>query len=185
MNPLAELDKLLRMFEGGKALLGDVKHVPAGLLPESYRQLLAHYQHMTVTMESYHGAPVSVEVLDRSLSGLIYSREILLRLESEGRFPKGTVVQYGLVRFDLQYVTEMVRNDLLSESIPLGRVLITHNVLRHIDLGALLEIRCGPSLADHFGVPNGELTYGRLATIFCNREPAVDLLEISRPLGEV
>jgi hypothetical protein len=28
----------------------------------------------------------------------------------------------------------------------------------------------------------GEATYGRLATIFCNRHPAVDLLEISAPL---
>jgi hypothetical protein len=185
MNPLAELDKLLRMFDGGQSLLADVRHVPAALLPEPYRRLLAHDQHMTVTMEAYHGSPVRVEVLNRSQRGLLYCREILLRLAEDGRLPKGTVVQYGLVRFDLQYVTEMVRKDLLEERIPLGRVLISHNVLRHIDPGALLEVRCGAPLAAHFGVEPGALTHGRMATIFCNREPAVDLLEISRPLDAV
>ncbi len=69
MNPLAELDKLLRMFDGGQSLLADVRHVPAALLPEPYRRLLAHDQHMTVTMEAYHGSPVRVEVLNRSRSG--------------------------------------------------------------------------------------------------------------------
>jgi hypothetical protein len=29
----------------------------------------------------------------------------------------------------------------------------------------------------------GEVTYGRLATIFCNGIPAIDLLEISAPLN--
>jgi hypothetical protein len=183
MNPLAELDKLRGMFAGGDSLLKEVRHVPAALLPEPYRRLLAHDQHMTVTMEAYHEAPVRVEVLNRSQQDLLYCREILLRLDADGVLPRGTVVQYGLVRFDLQYVTGMVRRDLLGEQIPLGRVLISHNVLRHIDPGALLEIRCGAALAGHFGVPEGALTYGRMATIFCNREPAVDLLEISRPLG--
>ena len=28
----------------------------------------------------------------------------------------------------------------------------------------------------------GEITYGRLATIFCDQKPAIDLLEVSAPL---
>jgi hypothetical protein len=28
----------------------------------------------------------------------------------------------------------------------------------------------------------GQTTYGRLATIFCNGAPAIDLLEVSSPL---
>ena len=64
----------------------------------------------------------------------------------------------------------------------MGRVLINHNVLRHIDLGAIIEITAGPALAKYLQMPVGAVTYGRLATIFCNRQPAVDLLEISAPL---
>ena len=90
-------------------------------------------------------------------------------------------MQYGIVRFNLSYVTEDVRREILAGQTPLGRILINHNVLRHIDLGAILEIEAGPRLAAHFGMPVGGVTYGRMATIFCNRQPAVDLLEISSP----
>ena len=52
----------------------------------------------------------------------------------------------------------------------------------HIDLGAVLRITIGPRLAKVFQMEPGGITYGRMATIFCNHEPAVDLLEISAPL---
>jgi hypothetical protein len=179
MNPLGELDKLLQMFGDEQRLVETVEHLPAGLVPEPYRSLLAHNHHMTVTMESFHRAPMTVEVLARSREGDTYQRKILLR-----RGDTGAVVQFGLVRFNLRYVTQMVQDDLLAEQIPLGQVLINHNVLRHIDLGALLEVRCGVELASLFGCPVGTRTYGRMATIFCDRKPAVDLLEISTPLPE-
>ena len=67
---------------------------------------------------------------------------------------------------------------------PLGRVLINHNVLRHIDLGAVLRFEAGPELAHLLSMEVGETTYGRLATIFCNGRPAVDLLEIAAPIRE-
>jgi len=178
MNPQGELDKLLQMFGDEQRLVASVEHLPAKLVPEPYRSLLAHDHHMTVTMESFHQAPMAVEVLARSRQGDLYQRKILLRRGDTGR-----VVQFGLVRFDFRYVTKMVQDDLLGEKIPLGQVLINHNVLRHIDLGALLEVRCGVELAALFGCEEGTLTYGRLATIFCDRKPAVDLLEISTPLS--
>ena len=97
--------------------------------------------------------------------------------------PLGRVVQYGIVRFNFRYVTDAVRDEIIAGQIPLGRVLINHNVLRHIDLGAILEISVGPRLASLFNMPLGGVTYGRMATIFCNRQPAVDLLEVSAPIG--
>jgi hypothetical protein len=120
---------------------------------------------------------VSVEVLDRVLEGNIYSRQIVLH-KTDG----GEIVQFGLVRFDLSYVTPAVRNEILKEGTPLGRILINHNVLRHIDLGAILRITPGPALARLFSCAPDHVTYGRLATIFCNQQPAVDLLEVSAPL---
>ena len=44
-------------------------------------------------------------------------------------------------------MTQTVRDEILAGQKPLGRVLIDHNVLRHIDLGAVLRIAAGPSLA--------------------------------------
>ena len=45
-------------------------------------------------------------------------------------------------------------------------------------------MKAGESLAKYLGMNAGEFTYGRLATIFCDQSPAVDLLEISAPLEE-
>ena len=177
MNPHDELRSLTDLFPTPEPLFLKAEHIPSAVTPEPYKAMLVHDHHMTVAMETYHKSPVDVRVLAQQLDGDIYSREILL-------LKQGTeaVVQYGLVRFNLSYVTDDVRREILAEQTPLGRILINHNVLRHIDLGAILEITAGPRLARHFRMPVGELTYGRLATIFCNRQPAVDLLEVSAPL---
>ncbi|RMG40683.1 MAG: hypothetical protein D6725_02935 [Planctomycetota bacterium] len=179
MNPHDELKSLLDLFPdtGPDTLIRRAEHVPSTLTPEPYKRLLVHNHHMTVTMEDYHGAPVAVRVLDRRLDGEVYSRKILLLKEGTDQ-----VVQFGIVRFDLSYVTQPVRDEILAAQTPLGRILIQHNVLRHIDLGAVLRIQIGPELAEYFRCEPDAWTYGRLATIFCNLQPAVDLLEIPAPL---
>lgn len=177
MNPHAELNSLTQSFPDIPPLVEAAEHVPAALVPEPYRTLLVHNEHMTVTMEQYHRCGVDVRILDHRHDGNVYSRKILL-LKSGTE----TVVQFGIVRFDFSFVTDAVREEIIDGDAPLGRVLINHNVLRHIDLGALLRVKAGESLAKYFGMNAGEFTYGRLATIFCNQNPAVDLLEISAPL---
>ncbi|MFK7819667.1 MAG: hypothetical protein AB8G99_13190 [Planctomycetaceae bacterium] len=177
MNPLDELNRLTSMFPDAEPLLARVEHTPVTATPEPYREMLAHHHHMTIEMESYHKTPVDVVVLDQKDDEALYCRKILLVKEGTD-FP----VQFGLVRFDFQYVTDAVREEILAGEIPLGRVLINHNVLRDIDLGAILRIESGPALANFLKMEEGQTTYGRLATIFCNNQPAVDLLEISRPL---
>ena len=177
MNPIDELHKLLSLFPDGDQLFERVVHIPASTTPEPYKTLLVHEHHMTVTMESYHGCSVDVRILDRKLEGDDYCRKILLLKSGTD-----TVVQYGIVRLHLQFVSPAVRDEILAGDIPLGRVLIKHDVLRQIDLGAILKISPGPELIKHFRCQPGEITYGRLATIFCDQKPAIDLLEVSAPL---
>jgi len=177
MNPLDELHALTNLFPEPEPLFLRANHIPSSLTPEPYKAMLAHDHHMTVAMETYYQSPVDVRVLDQRHEGELYARKILL-------LKQGTesVVQFGLVRFNLSYVTAAVREEILAQQTPLGRILINHNVLRHIDLGAILELTAGPGLARHLQMPQGAITYGRLATIFCNHQPAVDLLEVSAPL---
>ncbi len=177
MNPHDELLALTNLFPSSESLFLKAEHIPSAVTPEPYKTMLVHDHHMTVAMETHHHSPVDVRVLADKLDGDLYAREILLL-----KHGTDTVVQYGLVRFNLGYVTEEVRREILAKRTPLGRILINHNVLRHIDLGAILEMTAGPGLAKHFRIPIGSVTYGRMATIFCNRQPAVDLLEVSGPL---
>ncbi len=181
MNALEDLRTLTDLFPAtSSALFQRVEHIPSAVTPEPYKTLLVHTEHMTVAMERLHQSPVSVHVLASHLEGDIYSREIVLTRNRDQR-----PVQFGIVRFHLNYVIEPVRREIIAGEIPLGRILINHNVLRHIDLAAILEITAGPRLAEALAMPGGAVTYGRLATIFCNRQPAVDLLEISTVLNDL
>lgn len=177
MNPHDELLALTKLFPEPESLFLRAEHIPSAVTPEPYKTMLVHNHHMTLTMEAHHGCSVDVRVIDSRLNGTDYARKIqLLKHGTE------QVVMFGIIRFHLEYVTEAVRREVLAGETPLGRILINHNVLRHIDLGAILEITAGHSLAQYLPMPVGGVTYGRLATIFCNRQPALDLLEISAPL---
>jgi chorismate-pyruvate lyase len=177
MNPHDELLSLTKLFPEPDELFLSAEHIPSAVTPEPYKTMLVHNHHMTLTMEAHHACSVDVRVLDSKLNGSEYARKIQLL-----KHGTDTIVMFGIIRFHLEYVTEAVRNEVLAGQTPLGRILINHNVLRHIDLGAILEITAGPALARSLAMPVGGVTYGRLATIFCNRQPALDLLEISAPL---
>ncbi len=180
MNPLIELEQLAGLFPDpdGHPLYTAAVHVAREATPEPYHRMLVHEIHMTVTMEEYYDCAGEVVVLQtRDENGLYLRQSLLKKLGTED------VIQYGIVRFNLNYVTDPVREQILSEKIPLGRILIQHNVLRHIDLGAIIQLTAGPALSRFLPMQTGETTYGRMATIFCNGAPAVDLLEISAPLN--
>jgi hypothetical protein len=68
-----------------------------------------------------------------------------------------------------------------SQSTPLGRVLIENNVLREVQMCALWRVSAGASLANLMQVETGEQVYGRTALIYCDRAPAIELLEIVSP----
>ena len=180
MNPLIELEQLIALFPepNDQPLFIEAKHIAREAAPEPYHRMLVHEHHMTVTMESYHDCRVNVVVLESCRENNIYSRKILLRSDSTG-----DVVQFGIVRFDFGYVTDTIRQEIESGLVPLGRVLIQHNVLRHIDLGAIIGLTAGPGLSRYLDMAMGETTYGRMATIFCDGAPAIDLLEVSTPLN--
>ena len=159
------------------AALGRFERVEEASLPADARGLLAHHSHMTVAMERFHASPVDVEVLDRRTDGKHYSRKIRLRTQRGGR-----VVQFGIVRLNLDYLAPDVREEVVSERTPLGRVLINHGVLMQVRLTALWRIEPGPDLCRSFELAGPTVLYGRTAMIDFETAPAIELLEISAPL---
>lgn len=150
--------------------------IPPSWIPEPYRKMLVHHVHMTVTVEEYYKETVSIEVLASRRVGESYGRETLLQI------PDKKSVQFGAVRIDLTCCSEAVRNSILDEKTPLGRVLIDNNVLRRIEPTAFLQITPGPKLAGWFGLTRPETCYGRLGVIFCDDRPAIAVMEILAPV---
>jgi chorismate-pyruvate lyase len=150
--------------------------VAADQVPQPYRDLLVHEHHMTVTVEAHHGSLVDVQVLERKREGDAYARKILLAKQTDGR-----IVQFGLVLIWLNYCGPEVRSEILAEKTPLGRILINHNVLRRIEPTDYLRVTPGPEMMQWFGLLSPEPAYGRLAMIYCDGQPAIELLEIVAP----
>ena len=167
---------MVSLFYPDDASLGHMLPVAESEVPPPYRELLAHTSHMTVTVEEFHGDSVDVQVLQTRTDADRYLREILL-LTHQSRL----VVQYGIVRLNTKFVPAPARNEILAQTKPLGRVLIEHDILRKIELFELVQVECGAKLAEAFSVPTGTRTYGRSAMLYCNNEPAIELLEIVRP----
>jgi chorismate-pyruvate lyase len=172
------LDYLASLFYDDLAALGAFEEVLVEAMPEPYRKLLAHHEHMTVSVEKHFGCPVDVEVLTSQKSGDYYARKIILHRQTDGR-----VVLFGIPRLNLRLVSDEVRHEILSENKPLGRVLIDHNVLREVQLASLYRVTPGAELCRLFAVPAPLATYARTAFIYCDGYPAVELLEIVAPEG--
>lgn len=170
------LDHLVSLFYSGSKELGAFEEVLVESMPAPYRELLAHHEHMTVAVERHHGCKVDVEVLGTRTDGDFYSRKIVLHLQSNRK-----TVLYGVPRINLRLMGDDVQREILSEKIPLGRVLIEHNVMREVQLASLYRVMPGPELCRLFGLAQPVATYGRTAFIYCDGYPAIELLEIVSP----
>ncbi len=173
-----DLSTLWSLFNPAETLggLADFRSVRSDEIGEPYRSLLDHHSHMTVAVESHFGSEVDVRVIQSIKNDRWYAREILLSSQSDG-----SIVQYGIVRLYYHLLAPEVWREIESGHTPLGRVLINHDVMRQVERVGLWRVDCGKTLANHFEVPAHTVTYGRTARIFCDSEPAIELLEIVRP----
>ena len=149
-----------------------VEFVGPADLPKGSQELLVHQYHMTVTLEAHHKAPLCVKVLERHQTGDAYTRRICL-YETGLQKP----VLYGVVRIHLNFCKPEVKEAILAESEPLGRILIRHGVLTRIELLGLLRIDAENVPEAWFG-SRGTDVFGRLAVIHCDGVAAVELLEM-------
>lgn len=151
----------------------DYTPVSPGQMPAGHSELLVHHEHMTHALARHHGKPVDLYVMERHHEGDLYSRKIFLTKKNTA-----FTVELGLVRLDLRYVAPEARAEILEGVTPLGEVLTKHNVLRRIEPRWYLHFPDGSSMMTWFGSRERGPNYGRLGTIYCNGEPAVEVLEI-------
>ena len=171
-NPQEALADLCEGFFEDRSWVSSCEAVEADNIPQPARSLLVHHKHMTATLKAHHGQDVELRVLADRLEGDQYIRKILLSLPATDE-----VVEFGIARLDLRFTDEEVRGAILGRSAPLGAILIGHRVLTKVTPIWYLRfpVEC-PAVAN-FGTAPVE-AFGRLATIHCNGEAAVELLEV-------
>jgi hypothetical protein len=171
-------DDFAQRFDLGDDVIA-AEDVPAAVLPPPFFQLLCHPAHMTVAVETYFGDRVDVLVQSSTRDGDHYARKIRLALAGSGR-----CVQFGVVRIELADLAPPVREAILAEGTPLGRVLIDHGVFTTVEPVAYLKVSLGPALCTAFDVPYPSTTYGRIGMITADGHPAIEVLEILTPTAK-
>ena len=176
-SPVTEsaLLELCRPFAANGEFFPQCEVVQPDEIPFPQDQLLVHHDHMTVVLQRHHGATVRVHVLEEHLDGDVYTRKISLTPAGQD----GKVVEWGVVRLDFRYMAREVRDEILRKELPLGAILIKHDVLRRIKPRFFLRFPPGGPVLGLFGdAQTSQAAYGRIGTIYCNAEPAIELLEI-------
>ena len=173
-----EMRDLIDLFYECPDELGSWEEVSRDVVPQPFRNLLVHDGHMTETIEAHYGERVDVDVLSVVDEGPHYARKILLRRQSDAK-----VVQFGIVRLDPQSLPERSMCLIRQQVVPLGRILVDHEVMRRVQVDALWRIAPGIDLQQLLKIGPDTPLYGRTAVIFCNHQPAIQLLEI--PLAMV
>ena len=157
---------------------------------------------MTVAMESFHGHSVSLEVVnevpDLMHGKTSYTREILLkspvfndkafgvtlRHDEHQKTNEIRVVQYGVVRINLDHLPPDVVARIQDGSTPLGRILIEADLHREVRCVGVFEVLPGPDfrkLCLHPKEQSVPRTYGRFATISVFEQPVIELFEVVVP----
>lgn len=166
----ARAARLVGLFVSPTTSFGSIVPVAAARVPEPFRSLLDHGNHMTVAMERHHGGPVALRVVAEAPGpGAAYAREILLV------GPRGDVVQHGIVRIDLDTVDGATAARIRAATEPLGRVLLEAGADCEVGEVSLVEVVPGPHLEPLIGP---RPTFGRVATIGIAGRPAIEVLEI-------
>lgn len=167
------LDTLTELFYTSRDQLGEFLPIGEDELPPQYCALLAHHDHMTVTVEAWHNSLMELRVLQEKREGDSYARKIILARQRDGG-----VVQFGIMRIDLAALPEIVRLEIESQALPLGRIMIRHHLMRDVEVSRLWRVMPGPELQRHLHCPEDEPVFGRTAWILVDGHPVVELLEI-------
>jgi hypothetical protein len=105
-----------------------------------------------------------------------YARNSLLTRQRDG-----AVLQFGIMRIWLADLPAAACDEITVKRMPLGRVLVNHNVLRQVELITLWRILPGATLRRYLQLSAGQTVYGRSAQILVDDRPTVQMLEIVAP----
>lgn len=134
--------------------------VPGEAIPEPYRGLLVHDRDMTPTLEGHYGGDIHIEVLGRERQGGVYFREVILRLDADGR-----AVEFGANRIELERLPALVRRLVLEEQLPLGHLLKAHEVPHWGRPSAFFRVESDALMNRAFGLAGVRTLYGRRNTL--------------------
>ena len=142
-------------------------------IPLPYRSLLVHERDMTLTLESHFGGRVSLRALSTFRKGASYYRRVLLVQEYSAR-----PVEMGAIRIDLMAFKPRIRAQILSNRVPLGRLLRDGGVDYKSRPTVFLAVTPNSEMMGVFWMREPRLLYGRQTEMSIDGRKIGDIVEI-------
>jgi chorismate-pyruvate lyase len=142
-------------------------------IPSPYRLLLVHDRHMTPTLEAHHDSRVELRTLSSFREGHRYFRKVLLSEEVSGR-----PVAMGIIGVELDAFGRSIREAILRNRVPLGRLLREGGVDYHSRPTAFLAIVPNPELLGVFWMGKPRTLYGRQTELTLKDRKVGNVVEI-------
>ena len=150
-----------------------VRTVEPDEIPLPYRSLLVHENDMTLTLERHFGGRVVLRSLSTFTMGQWYFRRVLLVQEFSGR-----PVEMGAIRMKLQAFTRRIREQILANLIPLGRILRDGRVDYQSRPKSFLSVTPNGEMMGVFWMREPRTLYGRRTEIFKRGTKIGDIVEV-------
>jgi len=146
-------------------------------MPEPYRSLLVHTIDMTSTLENFYKDKLHVDLLGCHSRGQEYYREVVLRTDKSNRR-----VEFGAIKIMLDLFPTDVRQEILRERQPLGRILTESGVEFSSQPRGYVRIAPDEFISRALALSDPECLYGRRNTLMDPWErPLAEILEILPP----
>ena len=142
-------------------------------IPLPYRSLLVHERDMTLTLESHFGGRVTLRALSTFRKGSSYYRRVLLAQEYSAR-----PVEMGAVRIDLTAFKPRIRAQILSNRVPLGRLLRDGGVDYKSRPTLFLAVTPNSEMMGVFWMREPRVLYGRQTEMSIDGRKVGDIVEI-------
>jgi len=146
-------------------------------IPEPHRSLLVHQTDMTTTLERFDGDQIRIRVHGRRRLADDYFREVVLILENSGQ-----PVEFGAICIHLLALPAGVRDAILEERLPLGRILNEGGVFYISQPVAFLRFASDKMIDDLLGLHGVQRLFGRRNTLLnAQSQPLAEIVEILPP----
>ena len=161
---------------GGRAL-PSITPLSANQIPQPYRELLAHENDMTPTLEAFHGERIHLECLHVIADEGEVTREVILRLDGSDK-----PVEYGASRIFLDQLNADARDLVAEGTLPIGTILSLCSCPHSARPGGFFRAAPVPSFDKAFGVACEVSLYGRRNTLVApDGNPITEVCEIMPP----
>lgn len=164
--------------QAGRAL-PTVARIAPHEVPEPYRQLLVHTNDMTPTLEKFHGARISIRVMEKRQQAHEYARQVVLTLNGSEH-----PIEFGAIVIHLQHLPGGAREQILEGKRPLGSILASNRIEHKSKPEAFIRVTSDAVMESALELEGRHELYGR-RNVLSDRKgnTLADVVEILPPLS--